>query len=262
MNVETLLKCYQDMRGEDEFRRCMCVRIALLDDEMKCNSHLSDLLVRYLFESDIADYKIVEYVSGIDFLGELKKGSFDMIFLDVVMPIMDGFQVAHEIRRIDPRVNLVFVTTMVDGTQMGYEYNAKAYLYKEVSRSDISKLMNRLLREKSQNASGVGSDNYIIREKYSGGNRFLKLSEVLYFENSANDIIAITATESYVFRKKISELEEELSTRGFLRVHQGFLVNISQIFQDFGRYIVLRTGQTIDVSRRYKKSVQEVLGGQ
>ena len=233
------------------------MKIALLDDEIKYNKHLSDLLVKYLFESDIDDYQVVEYVSGLDFLAEYKKNEYDIIFLDVVMPIMDGFQVAQEIRNIDRGVNIVFVTSMVDGTQQGYDYNAKAYLYKEVTRSEINKLMNRLFKEKGQHHEWTpGSGNYVIKEKYSNGNRFLRLDEVLYFENSANDIIAHTADDSVIFRKKMSELEADLADRGFLRVHQGFLVNMSQIFQDFGSYIVLRSGHTIDVSRRYKKAVQ------
>lgn len=237
------------------------MKIAVLDDEIKNNQYLSKLLINHLFNSNHEDYQISEYVSGLDFLHELTPGAFDIIFLDVMMPVLNGFEIAEKIREIDLYVDIIFVTSMVNDTQVGYDYNAKGYLHKPVNQEQISRLMERLQLEYQRRSDIHSGGLYEINIKRSagGGKYLLRLSDVLYFEGAGNDTISKTLDDSFIFWKKLGDVESELEGKGFLRIHQSFLVNKSKIFQNFGKHLVLRNGETIPISRRYQKLVREEL---
>jgi DNA-binding LytR/AlgR family response regulator len=145
---------------------------------------------------------------------------------------------------------------MKDQPLMGYNYNAKGFLFKEVSQEQIDNLMNRLIGEMSRrNDIGI----YPVKLKFDNGIVQLKLSDVKYFESRDKDICATTETETFEFREKLSNLENDLAEKGFVRINRSFLLNMSYVFKDFGDCIVLRTGENFSISMKYRDSVRKVL---
>ena len=236
------------------------MRIAICDDVKEYNDKLNKLLNSYIKRRRIDNCKVMEYTSGLDLLEKYRPGKFNLIFLDVDMPDLSGFETAEQIRKQDLTVDIIFVTYMYDQTQMGYSYNAKGYLYKDINQEQIDTLMDRLMEE-LERREDIGF--YKIRLKFDGVNMLLPLSDVLYFESKDKDILAVTEEDAFVFRGQLKNIAEDLKNKSFIRIHRSYLVNVEHIFAIFGNYLVLRSNkdEKLPISKKYSAKVNDVLRG-
>ena len=231
------------------------MNIAICDDQKECNAKLKKLLQDYFKDRKIDNYKIREYTTGDKLTSEYTLGMFDFIFLDIQMPDLNGLETAERIRKHDLKVDIIFVTNMRDQMHMGFNYNAKGFLIKEVSQEQINIIMDRLIAE-MQRREDIGT--YTIKQKFDKGNVILRLSDVLYFESHDKDITAKTTDGNFEFRKKLSVLEEELDGKGFIRINRSLLVNTLHVFKDFGDCIVLRkSNEKLPIGINYKVAVRK-----
>ncbi|MCL2570775.1 MAG: LytTR family DNA-binding domain-containing protein [Defluviitaleaceae bacterium] len=233
------------------------MKIAICDDVALYNQHLREMLDNYMSRNKVSNYILTEYNCGQTLLEGYSR-SFDYVFIDIEMPVIDGFRTAGKIREIDVDTGIVFVTNMKSQMQMGFRYGAKDYLCKPVTQQQIDELMDRLLDEYRHKNS---SEFYNIKLKYDEGTARLKLSDIIYFESNDQYILATTAEEAFTFRGRLSIVEEDLKDKGFIRVHRSFLVNAKYVFKNFGNCIVLKSGERISVSRKYRDAVDEVFKG-
>jgi CheY-like chemotaxis protein len=95
------------------------MKIAICDNDKNCNKKLHAMLTDYTKRNNIDNCEICEYTSGEKLLIEYAPGIFDVIFLDVEMPCLDGFETARKIREVDLGTDIVFVTYMKDDVQRG-----------------------------------------------------------------------------------------------------------------------------------------------
>lgn len=231
------------------------MRIAICDDDKNCNDKLYGMLKNYMRYKNIEGVEIEVCASGVELLG--KHGTFDFVFLDVEMPGMDGFEVAGRIREVDFDVGIVFVTNLGEYMRAGFRYNARDYLCKPVVQEEINELMERAIKERTiKNDRGI----YSFKSK-DGGNILLSLAEVLYFESRDKYVDAVTDKKTYTSTSQLSKIATDLDNKGFIRIHQSYLVNISKIFKDFGDHLVLKGGKKLNISKKYKGSVKEILKG-
>lgn len=98
------------------------LKVGVVDDDREENARLKGYLQRFQ-EEEKEEFLIKTYDSGVDFLEEYKS-NYDVIFLDIEMPGVDGMEVAHEIRNLDRSVGIIFVTNMAQYAIRGYEVNA------------------------------------------------------------------------------------------------------------------------------------------
>lgn len=233
------------------------MNIAVCDDQKECNEKLKYMLKSYFRRKHIDICKITEYTSGIDLSKTYTSGMFDFIFLDVQMPGLNGDKTAEQIRHHDLGVDIVFVTNMRDQSLMGYNYNAKGFLFKEVTQEQIDLLMDRLLNEMNRREYlGV----YPIKQKFDKGIVYLRLSNTFYFESRDKDIVAVTEKERFEFRGQLALVEANLSGKGFLRINRSLLVNTSHVFKNFGDNLLLNTGESLPIGKKYRASVRNAFG--
>jgi len=168
---------------------------------------------------------------------------------------IDGFETAKRIRDIDLEVDIVFVTYQKESIARGYDYNAKGYLYKNVTEEQIAERMDKVISERLR-ASNEG----LMKVKLIKGNHILlSLSGVQYFESSGHVITAVSEKEKHQFRDTISNLTDLLENKGFIRVSRSHLVNINYIFHLVGNQIIIRQNEKITVGRAYKQSIESAL---
>jgi len=232
------------------------MNIAICDDEKVFQAQLAHILDDYMVHAQIGDYDMKIYDDGASLLEEYHSKKFDCIFLDVDMPAPDGFETAAQIRKLDLDVDIVFVTRMSDYVRRGYRYNAKEYICKPVVAGDIIALMDRLLDEQSRKQ---GSKRYRVRLKGSGAETELLLDDILYFESNLHYINAVTPVKEFTFQGQLAQVENELEGKGFLRVHQSFLVNMDCLFAVASNRVIFKENLVkfeIPLSRKYKDSVK------
>lgn len=223
------------------------MKIALCDDIEHYNKCLHGLLQAY-FSNKNENSNMDIYTSGIDLLNAYKNGQYDLVFLDIDMPGIDGFQTAEQIRKIDRYVHIVFVTNESGQVFNSFHYNAKGYICKPVDMQDLIKLMDRILEEYHHRDA---HDFYTAKIK-SGGVMSIYLPDVLYFESSKNYVMAKTGKDTYTIIQSLEKLLGSIAEKGFVRISKHYVVNKAYVFQKFNKEIVLSTGDKLQIGRVYK----------
>ena len=231
------------------------MQIAICDDNKECCDKLYKLIRNFIRSNEIEKSDIHVYASGDNLIEEFLPQKFDIIFLDIEMPGIDGFITAQKIRNLDLDVDIIFVTNLIKGVQRGYDYNAKGYLYKDVTEDQINELMDKLIYERLRS----NKDALIKLKLVKGGSVLVSLSKIQYFESRSHEITAIFEKDSYQFNDTITNLTSTLENKGFIRVSQSNLVNINYIFNLSGNAVVIRKGDKITVGRSYKQAVDKAI---
>jgi two-component system LytT family response regulator len=222
-------------------------RVLVADDEPAARRGVRQLLAPHR-EFVVA----VECRNGVEVLAALDTVRPDVIFLDVQMPGMDGFEVIR--RRTPERMPvLVFLTAYDQFAIRAFEAQALDYLVKPVTEARFSKTLARvtkLLR------TGVASgDESTVVVSTPRGAIVVRLAEVDWIESADNYARIWVGARSYLLRESLCALESRIAPRGFRRAHRRALVRISAVRElarsDQGDMIaMLASGGRVPVSRR------------
>ncbi len=252
------------------------IRVLLIDDEP-----LAREMLREMLEGD-PDVTIVgESCNGREALEAIRAHSPDLLFLDVQMPEVGGFEVLASLGKGQiPYV--IFVTAYDQYAVRAFEVQALDYLLKpfDQERFDVSwqRAKARIMRNRN---GGVSMDRRILAllEELKAGNKFLErlvikasgriyfleTSEIDWIEAEGNYVSVHSAKKSHMLRETISSLESQLDPKKFVRIHRSAIVRLDfvQELQPWfhGEYrIILQDGTQLTLSRNYRDRLQEALG--
>jgi two-component system response regulator LytT len=255
------------------------LRALVVDDEQLAREELSYLLAQ------IGGVSVVgEATNGIEAIGLIEDLSPDVVFLDVQMPGMNGFEVARQAISRQSTAEIVFVTAYDQYAIEGFQVNAVDYLLKPVDAHRLDQALQRTRRrlqsDRPPQALANGELERIVKlvtERQSRrerlavkvGERFMLVdADDLIFASLADDVITVvttslTGTSNY---RTLDELQAHLDPGVFWRVHRSYLVNINKIKEIvpwFSRNYILKMndGKTseIPVSRSQTKRLREYL---
>ena len=224
------------------------VRIAICDDEERYRIELKTILNKLLINADL---NIDTFDDGNILADAFAASPYDLVFLDIEMPALDGITLAKKIRSRTENVFIVFLTSHIEYALEGYEVNALRYLTKPV---DIEKLKEviRYVQEKQ------GSSRQIII-KEDGEEILIDINDVIYMESMNQNVRIVTAGGEHVIRYNISDFEDQLKNDGFFRIHRGYLISLSKVKKLSGNDVILDGGETLPVSRSNVKPLKEAL---
>ncbi len=120
------------------------IHIAIVEDEADERNKLSGFLKRYSEENHV-DFRVSEFGDAEEFLTGYS-AAYDMVFMDIQMPFMDGMTAAERLRKVDPSVVLVFVTNMSNLAVRGYSVDASDFVVKPVTYPSFSAMMTKSIR--------------------------------------------------------------------------------------------------------------------
>jgi DNA-binding LytR/AlgR family response regulator len=237
------------------------LRVLAVDDEAPALADLGRLLEQ---SASVAEVVLVN--SGGAALRLLGDSDFDLVFLDVRMPGLDGLELAAVLSRFAEPPALVFVSAYEDGAVGAFEHDLHPldYLMKPVSRVRIEQALSRVLR--GDTGDGVGrsahsrsetpSDEIVAVEHQRGGaTRLVARSSILYVK-AEGDYVRIHAEEGrFLVRTALSEIEGRFAEHGFVRVHRSYVVNLRravEIRPQLGgaATVVMADGSQVPVARR------------
>jgi two-component system LytT family response regulator len=249
------------------------LRVLVVDDEALARQRLLSLLVH------VPDVEVVgECQNGLEAVASIREARPDLVFLDVQMPELDGFDVITEVGT-DKMPPVIFVTAFDDYAVSAFEFGAFDYLLKPVDHVRFHHTLDRArkrLREPAQ--PGVAAQlSTLLRKlnerdasssrigvKVNGRILFLDPDEI-YWIQARDDLARIHLAEvAYDVREPLSHLEGRLPRDKFLRVHRSTIVNTrhvreAQPFDQGDQLLLLRNGKRITTGRSYRKAVQEFL---
>ena len=206
------------------------MRVAIVDDELLARSVLREYLARH----DDIDI-VAECVNGFDAVKAIAELEPELVFLDIQMPRLDGFEVAE---LIGAKTKLIFVTAYDQYALKAFECHALDYLLKPFSEQRFEQALaharahrstpeavQTLAREAAMRAAPL--DRVLIRD---GAKVHVIASARIDYIEAQDDYISIRSEgKSYLKSQRLSELETQLDPAKFLRVHRSYLLNIDGI---------------------------------
>jgi len=224
-----------------------------------------------------------EYLEGfpkIEIIGECAKGNEavekinklkpDLIFLDVQMPGMNGFDVLEE---IDHEPYIIFTTAYDQYAIKAFEKNAVDYLLKPLDQERFRLAVNRALKRKTVEQ---GTMEELLRSIKADAKNFethvfvqkseklfnLPVEEIVYLEASGDYTVITTKNDQFVSSSGIGKLEEIMDPDTFIRVHRSTIINLNylkEIERHFngGMVVKMQNGKSFPVSRTYAKLIRK-----
>jgi two-component system LytT family response regulator len=234
------------------------IRTAIVDDEPLARSNLSTLL-RLDPEIEI----VSECGSGVDAPQEIRRAQPNLLFLDVQMPECDGFDVLELLGKDVPAA-VVFVTAYDQYALRAFEAGALDYLLKPFDDARFGVAVNRA---KQKIARGKDQPRRLefLTIKSAGQVAFISLPEIDWIEAADYYAGLHVGGKTHLLRRSIAELEQELDPVLFCRIHRSTIVNLNRVrglkLDEDGDYtVLLESGTTLRLSRRYRKQLQARLG--
>lgn len=232
------------------------IKIGLCDDNYLFIKKLSEIL-KDLSKSEGLNIEITSFESSkdlLDFYGK-NKSYFDVIFLDILMDNdrLNGIETSKIIRKTSSDIFIIFVTSSKDYALESYSVNAFSYILKPFSKEDIkSKFLDvyKKIELNKKNIFYVKNNQDIFT---------LDLNKVLYFESNLRKITAhLINGEKLSFYNKMSNLEEEIKDRNFLRIHRSFLVNLLYVKNIISKDLITTTNKALPISSKYLSSSKDI----
>jgi two-component system LytT family response regulator len=226
---------------------------------------------------DDRDIEIVgESATALETIELVKATNPELLFLDIRMPGMDGFDVVDALTsHADVSLPRIIFTTAYDQYALrAFEVNAVDYLLKPFTQERLRTAIERV-REQSQakqqglgaasgNSKGVNIYTNRIIFKSRGRILFLPVSDIRWIGAEGNYVRLSTATETHLLRETMAHLEERLDPRGFLRVHRSFIVNLKYVKEvrretNGDSVVIMDSGHKVALGRSYRASLTEQL---
>lgn len=226
------------------------LRTAIVEDEDGAAQDLEDCLNRYC-QSRKVTCSIERFGDGKSFL-EQYGPRYDLIFMDIRMPKVDGMETAQRLRELDQVTALVFVTSMVQYAVKGYEVEALDFIVKPVRYPTFEMKMRRILQ-----AVDLKKGREVLLN-VGGTVRVLTSSSIYYVEVMDHDITYHTSQGDVTVRGKLSAVEQQLPKEVFFRCSTSYLINLQHVRQLTGE-TVLVGDRELRVSRGKKKELMTAL---
>ncbi len=225
-------------------------KIAIVEDEAYYLNSLKDMLHQYGNEKTIT-FNITEYRDIETFLFEYK-GGFDIVFMDIELPGMNGMDGAHRLREIDSVVTLIFVTNMAQFAVKGYEVSALDYILKPVSYKNFSVKLSRALSNISKQPEKQITVNGV------NGVNVMRVCDIFYIEVIGHHLIFHLSDDKQVdVCGSLSNLEEKLKEYGFVRCNSCYLINMKYIASVSENDITMMDETVLAISRRKRKAFMD-----
>lgn len=232
------------------------IRIALCDDNKEDMLQLHQKIIEWYRENSknqsvsITEYSDNVYLSSVIDAGD----SHDVFFLDVEMPKVDGFQLADKIRNKLPAAIIVFLTSHSELAPDGYKFRALRYVSKLVLSQKLPEALEAVQKEFSALESG-----YLVVPHYTDALR-IPYNEILYVQH------ILRSSQIYTLRQGVIKDNRGLKTiysvigdKRFIYIDRSTFVNIDFIRELKGNEIILRTGESLAISRPMLANVKETI---
>jgi DNA-binding LytR/AlgR family response regulator len=229
----------------------------VVDDETPARDELTYLL------HTIPGIKLIDTAgSSSDALRQLQQRQYDVVFLDVRMPDLDGIEVAQIFERFTVPPAVIFVTAYEEYAVRAFEVQARDYLLKPVARTRLETALYRAVGlGRPRPGTGAGQPGPAIPVEAAGRTRLIECAQVCWVE-AVGDYVRLHLADgsTYLIRMPISHIEEKWSEHGFIRIHRGYLVPAKEITEFAvvaGNHTVTVAGRALPVSRRHAREVRE-----
>lgn len=234
-------------------------QVLIVEDEDEAAIALRKCLERYAREYGL-ELSVTRFDSAERFVKS--KRAYDLVFMDIDLPGINGMDAAELLRTYDDRTPLIFVTNLAQYAVRGYEVDALDFIVKPVSYYNFSMRMDKAVRAMRRN------ERQRVSVPSRAGIRVVPVEDIVYVETENHDLVyhlCEEEEETLRVRGSLSKLEEELADGPFVRISSSCLANMDHIRSIQAGALAMSNGDTLYASRAKKRAVLETfadyLGG-
>lgn len=228
------------------------LKVVVCDDEENILKDIADIVGNKLAERQAA-CDILPIKDARILLEELKENLIDVLFLDIDMPYYSGMDIASYISENNLSTILIFVTSHDELVFKTFAYKPFGFLRKTHITEEIDELVDRLSKELE-----LRKQELVIAK--AGEIVKIPLCDISYIESEGNYLNIRTGEEIIRHRETMSNMENELKGKDFIRCHKGYLVNVNHIEKMKMSELVVKCGNDdaiLPVGRSYEKDVKK-----
>lgn len=240
----------------------MKLRAIIVDDERHSLETTAILIRKFCPDVEV----IAELQNPIDAVEVINTEEPDLLFLDISMPKMNGFELLNVLTYKD--ADVVFTTAYDEYALEGFKQGAVHYLVKPIDAEDLVESVQRVKKKRSEGKQPAGISGMGLKPKIPisslNGVELIEVDQIIRCESDGNYTTIVLQQRKITVSKTLKEIEKQLiDFPFFFRLHNSHLVNLNQVVKYIrgeGGSVILTNQEEIGVSRSKKMELLEVLG--
>lgn len=213
------------------------MRIAIVDDQENWRICVEELIRKH-YGQNVP--QIDQFDCGENFYD---KDEYDVVFMDIEMGQMDGFETAKRYKQNNEEALILFLTTHVELSRRGYMVNAFRYIDKACIVEEVEEALCSIDELPKK-------DRTIAFHVVNMAEMHIRVRDILFVETDKRNIIVHTVECDYISNRGMDEVEEELKDCGFFRCHKSYLVNLERVRKIDRIYAYFGNGTKAMISTR------------
>lgn len=245
------------------------MKVAILDDELHC----VESLVIHLHSLFPQIKVICKFTNPIEALERLQNTAIDLLFLDIEMPAMNGFEFLNSFKKIN--FDVIFTTAYSQYAVKAFKAQAINYLLKPLDEEELKEALVSYINSRKQSKRTPENLeallNNFVRETsldkiaipVTDGVEFIDVKEIIYCQSKSNyTILFLQNNQKLMFSKTLKDTQIILDKYGYLRVHQSYLINpahLKKYIRHDGGSVIMSDNTQIPISASKRKSILNYL---
>ncbi len=227
------------------------LRIAICDDEEKCLLDTKRMLEKWSAATS-SQLEIDCFDNGDTLIRESNIVQYDIVFLDIIMPLLNGMDTAKELRGRDKTVKIIFLTSSPEFALQSYSVKATDYCLKPITYQRLKEIMDDCAAVKCQEPEN-------LTLKTVGGYQKIYLHDIEYIEAQNKRVFFFLGSGKVLeVVQPLYTFETELSvSKGFFKCHRSYLVYLPNVDYFNNTEIKTKSGRHIPIARGYGKALQD-----
>ena len=227
----------------------MTLRCIIVDDSFMQRTTMARLVDNHPNLTMVA-----EYSNAVEANNGLKNKEIDLIFLDVEMPIINGFDLLES---LDDPPQVILITGNPDYALKAFDYNVTDYHYKPFSLARFNTSVKRAVANYEQINKQNEEEEYIF-VKSNLRQRKVVLNDIMWVEALGDYVKLVTNEGNVVILSTMKSFEQKLPKEKFLRIHKSYIVNLEKV-EKFNSKTVEVAGNQVPLSRNKKNELEQAL---
>lgn len=226
----------------------MTLKIVFCDDDEEFLKYFIDKVMEIFQQMNV--YVTIEtFSSGEVMLNRIMNDTADVVFLDIDMPDMSGFETALKLENLPGNPKVIFVTCMDHLVYDSFTYHPFWFLRK-ADLNRLSEVVKKLIHH-------FETEKYLFYFEIGGQKIHIPVDKIIYFESRNHDVAVSTESGTWKYREKIGNIEKKLEGYQFIRCHHEFLVNCRHVALIGRGMLHLQNSHVIPISRSRQKETEK-----
>ncbi len=229
----------------------MQIKFAVCDDEIKICSHIEKMLINIL-SNKFLEYDIDVFYSGETLCEEMEKTKYDLVFLDIELPKMNGVEIGKYIRETKKNniTQIVYISSKQEYAMELFKVRPIDFLVKPLDEEQIRNVIDVYI-----NLNGGMKDTFHYRKGYSSHK--VEIFKIMYFVRNNRKVSMFTTDGEDTFYESLESVYERVKNYGFLFIHKSYIVNYK--FIQIMRYdhVVMADNEEFSISQSRRKAIRD-----